>query len=81
LRQELGILPPGDIRKCITALADEEKLVTELFRYRFESGQGLEGHSFGNLFLTAIWAITDGDMLEAVRVASRVLNSCGMVLP
>lgn len=81
LRQELGVLPPGDIRNCITALADEEKLVTELFRYRFESGQGLEGHSFGNLFLTAIWTITRGDMLEAVRVASRVLNSCGMVLP
>jgi uncharacterized cofD-like protein len=81
LRQELGVLPPGDIRNCIIALADEEKLVTELFRYRFESGEGLEGHSFGNLFLTAIWTITRGDMLEAVRVASRVLNSCGMVLP
>jgi uncharacterized cofD-like protein len=81
LRQELGVLPPGDIRNCITALADEEKLVTELFHYRFQSGQGLEGHSFGNLFLTAIYAITKGDMLEAVRVASRVLNSCGQVLP
>jgi uncharacterized cofD-like protein len=81
LRQELGVLPPGDIRNCITALADEDKLVTELFRYRFEQGQGLEGHSFGNLFLTAICAITNGDMIEAVRVASRVLNSCGQVLP
>jgi uncharacterized cofD-like protein len=81
LRQELGVLPPGDIRNCITALADEEKLVTELFRYRFESGQGLEGHSFGNLFLSAVCAITHGDMLEAVKVASRVLNSCGQVLP
>lgn len=81
LRQELGVLPPGDIRNCITALADEEKLVTELFRYRFESGEGLEGHSFGNLFLTAVYAITNGDMLEATRVASRVLNSCGQVLP
>lgn len=81
LRQELGVLPPGDIRNCITALADEEKLVTELFSYRFESGQGLEGHSFGNLFLTAICSMTKGDMLEAVRVASRVLNSCGQVLP
>jgi uncharacterized cofD-like protein len=81
LRQELGVLPPGDIRNCITALADEERLVTELFRYRFESGKGLEGHNFGNLFLTAIWDMTRGDMLEGVRVASRVLNSCGMVLP
>lgn len=81
LREELGVLPPGDIRNCITALADEDKLVTELFRYRFESGQGLEGHSFGNLFLTALCDITKGDMLEAARVASRVLNSCGQVLP
>lgn len=81
LRQELGVLPPGDLRNCITALADEEGLVTDLFRYRFESGGGLEGHSFGNLFLTAVCVITNGDMLEATRVASRVLNSCGQVLP
>jgi uncharacterized cofD-like protein len=81
LREELGVLPPGDIRNCITALADEEKLVTELFQYRFKNGGGLEGHSFGNLFLSAVFAITNGDMLEAVRVASRVLNSCGQVLP
>lgn len=81
LRQELGVLPPGDIRNCITALADEEKLVTELFRYRFQSGQGLEGHSFGNLFLTAIYEITHGDMLQAVKVAGRILNSRGQVIP
>lgn len=81
LRQEMGVLPPGDIRNCITALADEDKLVTELFSYRFSTGQGLEGHSFGNLFITALCAITNGDILEAVRVASRVLNSCGQVLP
>jgi uncharacterized cofD-like protein len=81
LRQELGVLPPGDIRNCITALADEDRLVTDLFKYRFEHGGGLEGHSFGNLFLTAVCAITNGDMLEAARVASRVLNSCGQVLP
>ena len=81
LRQELGVLPPGDIRNCITALADEEKLVTELFRYRFQSGQGLEGHSFGNLFLTAICAITGGDMVQAVKVAGRILNSRGQVVP
>lgn len=81
LRQELGVLPPGDMRSCITALADEDKLVTDLFKYRFEQGNGLEGHSFGNLFLTAVCAITSGDMLEAARMASRVLNSCGQVLP
>lgn len=81
LREELGVLPPGDIRNCITALADEDKLVTELFRYRFESGEGLEGHSFGNLFITAVCAVTHGDMIQAVRTASRVLNSCGQVLP
>lgn len=81
LRQGYGVLPPGDLRNCITALADEEGLVTDLFRYRFDSGEGLEGHSFGNLFLTAVCAITNGDMLEATRVASRVLNSCGQVLP
>lgn len=81
LREQLGVLPPGDIRNCITALADEDRLVTDLFKYRFEQGHGLEGHSFGNLFLTAVCAITSGDMLEAARVASRVLNSCGQVLP
>lgn len=81
LRQELGVLPPGDIRNCITALADEDKLVTDLFKYRFVQGNGLEGHSFGNLFLTAVCAITDGDMLEAARMAGKVLNSCGQVLP
>jgi len=81
LREELGVLPPGDIRNCIAALADEEKLVTELFQYRFEHGQGLEGHSFGNLFLTALCSLTHGDMIQSVKVASRVLNSCGQVVP
>ena len=81
LRTELGVIPPGDIRNCITALADEEELVTELFSYRFEQGEGLEGHSFGNLFLTALYRITEGDFLESVRVASRVLKSRGQVLP
>lgn len=81
LRAEMGVLPPGDIRNCITALADEDRLVTDLFQYRFDSKSGLEGHSFGNLFLAAVCAITAGDMLEAARVACRVLNSCGQVLP
>ena len=54
LREEMGILPPGDIRNCIAALADDEDMITELFQYRFKNGEGLEGHSFGNLFLTAL---------------------------
>jgi hypothetical protein len=58
LRQEFGMLPPGDIRNCLAALADQEKLLTELFQYRFSAGSGLVGHSFGNLFLTAMSEIT-----------------------
>lgn len=81
LRMALGVVPPGDLRNCITALADEDKLVTELFNYRFESGEGLQGHNFGNLFLTAVYNMTHGDILEAARLASRVLNSRGTVLP
>jgi uncharacterized cofD-like protein len=80
LREEMGVLPPGDIRNCIAALANEENLVTELFQYRFKNGQGLEGHSFGNLFLTALCAIT-GDMVSAVKESSKVLAIRGRVLP
>lgn len=80
LRNEMGILPPGDIRNCIAALADDEDLVTKLFQYRFKSGEGLEGHSFGNLFLTALCAIT-GDMVRAVKESSNVLSIRGRVLP
>lgn len=80
LREELGILPPGDIRNCIAALADDEDLITKLFQYRFRNGEGLEGHSFGNLFLTALCAIT-GDMVRAVKESSNVLNIRGVVLP
>ncbi|MDD3149431.1 MAG: YvcK family protein [Candidatus Gastranaerophilales bacterium] len=80
LRQELGVLPPGDIRNCIAALASEEDLVTKLFQYRFKTGQGLEGHSFGNLFLSALCAIT-GDMESAVKESSKVLAIRGKVLP
>ncbi|RLC67498.1 MAG: hypothetical protein DRI48_02115, partial [Chloroflexi bacterium] len=54
LRRELGVLPPGDFRNCIAALADDEALTTQLFQYRFGNGQGLNGHSFGNLFITAM---------------------------
>lgn len=80
LREEMGILPPGDIRHCITALADDEDLVNKLFKYRFDNGEGLEGHSFGNLFITALCAIT-GDMVSAVRASSNVLSIRGRVLP
>ena len=80
LKKELGVLPPGDIRNCLVALADDEALVTELFRYRFQEGEGLTGHSFGNLFLAAMTGIT-GNFDEAIKVSSRVLNVKGRVLP
>ena len=80
LQKELGVLPPGDIRNCLVALADDEALVTELFRYRFVEGEGLSGHSFGNLFLAAMTGIT-GNFDQAVKVSSRVLNIKGRVLP
>lgn len=80
LRAEQNIIPPGDIRNCIAALADEEQLITSLFQYRFKTGQGLEGHSFGNLFLTAMCQIT-GDMFSAIKESSKVLNISGRVLP
>lgn len=80
LREEFGILPPGDIRNCIAALADSEDLVTKLFQYRFKTGDGLGGHSFGNLFLSALCAIT-GDMVRAVKESSNVLSIRGRVIP
>ncbi len=80
LRREIGVLPPGDIRNCIAALADEEKLLTELFQYRFRAGDGLVGHSFGNLFLTAMSEIA-GDLERAIAASSKVLAVRGRVLP
>ncbi|MBD2080533.1 YvcK family protein [Leptolyngbya sp. FACHB-17] len=80
LRREIGVLPPGDIRNCIAALADEEKLLTELFQYRFKAGDGLAGHSFGNLFLTVLSDIT-GDFERAIAASSKVLAIRGQVLP
>ncbi|MGK7961191.1 gluconeogenesis factor YvcK family protein [Crocosphaera sp.] len=81
LREEIGVLPPGDIRNCMAALADEEKLLTELFQYRFQAGEGLTGHSFGNLFLTAMTAITGRDFEKAIAASSKVLAIRGKVLP
>ena len=80
LREELGVLPPGDIRSCIAALADDEDLVTKLFQFRFKECAGLSGHSFGNLFITAMCAIT-GNMVNAVKESSNILSIRGRVLP
>jgi uncharacterized cofD-like protein len=80
LRQQLGIIPPGDIRNCIAALADAEPLMTQLMQYRFPAGSGLDHHAFGNLFIAAMTAVT-GDFEEAVRESNRVLAVRGQVLP
>jgi uncharacterized cofD-like protein len=80
LRRELGVLPPGDVRNCIAALADAEPLVTKLFQYRFEEGDGLAGHSFGNLFIVAMSGVT-GNMEDAIRQTSRVLAVRGQIIP
>jgi len=80
LRRNLGVLPPGDIRNCLTALSNDETLLTQLFQYRFGSGTGLEGHSLGNLFITALAEIT-GSFEEAVIESGRVLAVTGRVLP
>lgn len=80
LRREIGGIAPGDIRNCLAALADEETLITELFQYRFRSGDGLAGHSFGNLFLSAMSEIT-ASWEEAIAASSQVLAVRGQVLP
>src|SRR5437016_9071579 len=72
LRREFHVLPPGDIRNCLVALAEDETLFAQLFNYRFTNGRGLRGHSFGNLFLTALTHLTH-DFAKAVRVSSEVL--------
>lgn len=80
LRGEFGILPPGDIRNCLVALADKETLMEELFQHRFKNGYGLTGHSMGNLLLAAMTQIA-GDFQAAVRAMSKVLAIRGQVLP
>jgi uncharacterized cofD-like protein len=80
LRREFDVLPPGDIRNCMVALSEDEALLSQLFRYRFKAGHGLKGHSFGNLFLTALTEIT-GDFPEAVRKSAEVLNIAGSIFP
>jgi len=80
LRKELGMLPPGDIRNCIVALSEDEATLSRLFKHRFVKGSGLEGHSFGNLFLAALTAITS-DFSEAVRLSSEILLTRGHIFP
>ena len=82
LRRDLQVLPPGDLRNCIAALADAEPLVTDLFQYRFDerAGEGIAGHSFGNLFITAMADVT-GNMEEAIAATSRVLAVRGRIVP
>jgi uncharacterized cofD-like protein len=80
LRKELNMLPPGDIRNCIVALSEDEALLSKLFRHRFEKGSGLEGHSFGNLFLAALTSLTS-DFSEAVRLSSEILLTRGHIFP
>jgi len=80
LRESYGIIPPGDIRNCLAALSDDEDMLTQLFQYRFSGSPDLEGHSFGNLFITALADIT-GSMEDAVVESGRVLSVNGKVLP
>lgn len=80
LRDELQMLPPGDIRNCMIALSEDSTLLSRLFRYRFRGDGALGGHSFGNLFLAALTEVT-GDFVEAVRLSSEVLASKGHIYP
>lgn len=80
LRDELQMLPPGDIRNCMIALSEDSSLLSRLFRYRFRGDGELGGHSFGNLFLAALTEVT-GDFTEAVRLSSEVLASKGHIFP
>jgi uncharacterized cofD-like protein len=80
LRRDFDILPPGDIRNCMVALSEDEALLSRLFQYRFQAGSGLKGHSFGNLFLTALAHIT-GDFVLAVKQSSEVLKIRGHIFP
>jgi uncharacterized cofD-like protein len=80
LRRELNIAPPGDVRNCLVALSSSGALLPELFQYRFPEGSGLQGHSLGNLFLVALTDVT-GDFSRAVRLAARMLDAQGRVVP
>jgi uncharacterized cofD-like protein len=81
LRQQFDILPPGDIRNCLVALADASTMMRDLFQFRFDSGSELAGHSFGNLFITVMTRLTGGDFEKAIRETSKVLALRGQVIP
>lgn len=80
LRRSLGIPPPGDLRNCLAALAEDEALLTQLFQYRFAEGDGIHGHAFGNLFVTALAGVT-GNFERSLLEAGHVLSICGRVFP
>mgnify|MGYP001261770569 CR=1 FL=1 len=80
LRESFGILPPGDIRNCLAALSNDEQMLTQLFQYRFSGAGNLDGHSFGNLFITALAEIT-GSFEGAIAESGKVLSVSGRVLP
>jgi len=80
LRREFDVLPPGDIRNCLVALSEDEALLSRLFQHRFQAGLGLKGHSFGNLFLTALTQLM-GDFPDAVKASSEVLKIKGRIYP
>ena len=80
LRREFDVPPPGDIRSCMVALSEDEALMSKLFQFRFSTGRGLKGHSFGNLFLAALSTVT-GDFPDAVKVSSEVLAIVGRIYP
>jgi uncharacterized cofD-like protein len=80
LRREFGVIPPGDIRNCLAAMAEDQSLITAVFQFRFESGDGLNGHALGNLMLTALTEVT-GDFTRAVEIAGRVVGARGRVVP
>jgi uncharacterized cofD-like protein len=80
LRRDFDVVAPGDIRNCMVALSEDEALLSKLFQYRFSGGRGLKGHSFGNLFLTALTNLT-GDFPQAVKLSSEILASLGRIYP
>ncbi|HEY0796684.1 MAG TPA: gluconeogenesis factor YvcK family protein, partial [Acidisarcina sp.] len=80
LRKDLKMLPPGDLRNCMVALSEDEHLISRLFQHRFKSGNGLRGHSFGNLFVAALSEMT-GDFAQAIKLSSQVLATRGQIYP
>jgi uncharacterized cofD-like protein len=80
LRRDFNMLPPGDLRNCMVALSEDEKLISQLFRHRFKNGGDLEGHNFGNLFIAALTEMT-GDFAHAIRLSAEILATRGHIFP